>query len=214
MTTEPRGKPIRPLVQPFPKPGPALVLAYRELNIAIYGTDDQRKSLGNIADLPRPWIPSTCTRPQLRTAMWNWLEQVVTWLNHEYVFDPVDVIPACWPRHADLVNEISALADQRWRAQTALTSEFLEDWHRFALPTFLERMRHRCAEHCVDAHPPTWPAAGRLNRHLDDQHAADRRRAYADDVNATRAEQWADETATESPPRLRLVDEQTGEVLD
>src|SRR5688572_28872202 len=58
--------------------------------------------------------------------VWSWLEAVVTWLNHEYVWDTGDVMPPCWPQHPHLVREIAVLADQRHRAGQALTSEALE----------------------------------------------------------------------------------------
>jgi hypothetical protein len=38
------------------------------------------------------------------------LEAVVTWLNHEYVWDLADVIPPCCPQQAYLVHEIAVLA--------------------------------------------------------------------------------------------------------
>jgi hypothetical protein len=62
--------------------------------------------------------------------VWSWLEAVVTWLNHEYVWDVADVIPPCWPQHPHLVDEIAVLADQRRRAGQAHTSDPLEDWQR------------------------------------------------------------------------------------
>jgi hypothetical protein len=46
------------------------------------------------------------------------LEALVTWLNHEYVWDVANVIPPCWP-HPHLVHEIAVLADQRHRAGQA-----------------------------------------------------------------------------------------------
>jgi hypothetical protein len=89
----------------------------------------------------------------------------VTWLNHEYVWDVADVIPPCWPQHPHLVHEIAVLADQRRRAGQALTSEALEDWHRYRLPSFTERMRTRLRYHGQENHQ-SWPAKGRYTRHI------------------------------------------------
>ena len=209
MQPETRTDPLS-LVQSFPMPGRLVALAYRELNMAANGTDEQRAALGDISRLPRPWDPAACTAPTLRIELWAWLDAVVVWLNHEYVFDPVDTIPACWPMHPHLVHEIAVLADQRRRAAYTFSSDAIEEWHRYGLPTFLERMHHRVADHCTEAHPPTWPAAGRLNRHLDEKPVADRQRAFASDTSAL-----CDQTGRPAEtPRLRVVDEATGEILD
>jgi hypothetical protein len=198
-----------PLVRPFPPPGRAVQLAYRELHLAATGTPEQRTALGDTARLPRPWAPATCTEPQLRAELWHWLDTVVTWINHQLVFDPTDVIPPCWPRHPHLVHEIAVLADQRRHAGLALASDPLEEWHRYTLPAFQERMRRRVAEHCTDTHPAVWPSAGRHSRHLDDQHTADRRQAFSQDITSV-CDHRGDGA---HPRRLRLVDETTGELL-
>ena len=77
----------------------------------------------DLANVPRPWDIDTCETPQLRKEVWSSLEAVVTWLNHEYVWNVADVIPHYWPQHPHLVDEIAVLADQRHRAGQALTSE-------------------------------------------------------------------------------------------
>ncbi len=41
-------RPSVPLALPFPQPGPALRNAYRELNLAMNGTDSDRQALGNV----------------------------------------------------------------------------------------------------------------------------------------------------------------------
>ena len=38
------------------------------------------------------------------------LEAVVTWLNHEYVWDAAGVTPPCWPQHCHLLHKIAVLA--------------------------------------------------------------------------------------------------------
>ena len=201
----------RPLVRAFPRPRQLVALAYRELDVAATGTDGQRKELGDIGTLPRPWDPASCDTPQLRAELWTWLDAVVIWINHEYVFDPVDTIPPCWPQHPHLINEIAVLADQRRRAGYAYTSDALEEWHRYNLPAFLERMRRRVADHCQDTHPPTWPAAGRFARHLSDAAAQTRWTAFHHDITALRD---PDTNSVQQSPRLTVVDTETREILD
>src|SRR3546814_8686965 len=61
------------MVFPFPVPGGHVRLAYRELHIAINGTEEEKKALGNHALLSRPWEPATCLDPELRHDLWDWL---------------------------------------------------------------------------------------------------------------------------------------------
>lgn len=42
--------------------------------------------------------------------VWSWLEAVVTWLKHEYVWDAAGIIPPCWPQHRHLVQKVAVLA--------------------------------------------------------------------------------------------------------
>jgi hypothetical protein len=131
------------LVQPFPKPGRLVQLAYRELDLATSRQQDHLLPLQDLATLSRPWDRGTCHTPQLRREVWLWLEAVVTSLNHEHVWDVADVIPTCWPQHPHLVHETAVLADQRDRAGQALTNDPLDEWHRHSPPSFIERMRSR-----------------------------------------------------------------------
>lgn len=162
-TFEPQGA-AAPMVRAFPEPGRGLTHCYRELHLASNGTAEQKKALGNLRMLPRPWDPSSIREPQVRRELWTWLEQVVSWLNVEYVWDVVGIIPPCWPQHPHIVHEIAVLADQRIRAGLGFTSDALEEWHRYALPAFTERLRSRLKDHCEDGHSD-WPARGRYNRH-------------------------------------------------
>jgi hypothetical protein len=174
------------LVQPFPEPGRLLQLAYRELDLATSRYQDHLLPLRDLATLPRPWDPRTCQTPQLRKEVWSWLEAVVTWLNHEHVWDVADVIPTCWPLHPHLVHEIAVLADQRHRAGQALSSDPLEEWHRYSLPSFIERMRSRLRNHCQEDHQ-NWPAKGRYIRHIGEASRRRRMDAYAADVRALKS---------------------------
>ena len=216
MTIDPTASPApAPLTQPFPRPGWLVEHAYRELSIAANGTPEQVKALGDTRRLPRPWDPPSCTHPDLRLELWVWLDDVVTWLNHEYVWDTDGVIPSCWPQHPHLVHDLAVLTDQRRRAGLAHTSDALEDWHRFALPTFLDRMTTRLKSHCENGHQP-WPSKSRHARHTSDPHRRKRVATYTYDADLQRPT-----PATPAPSRRALtvvdgdiLDSATGEVLN
>jgi hypothetical protein len=197
------------LAQPFPAPGQLVALAYRELDLAANGSAEQIRALGDVRLLPRPWDPATCRTPQLREQLWAWLEAVVAWLVSEYVWDVADAIPACWPEHPHLVHEVAVVADQRRRAGHAFTSDALEEWHRYNLPAFTERMKARLRNHCEDGHQP-WPANGRYTRYTAETNRRAREDRYAADVGAATP---ADGMRPHRP-RLGLVDLDTGEVND
>jgi hypothetical protein len=210
VTTTPTSSTTSPLlVQPFPAPGQLVALAYRELDLAASGGPEQMRALGNARLLPRPWEPATCRTPQLRQQLWSWLEAVVDWLMTEHVWDVADTIPACWPQHPHLVHEIAVLADQRRRAGHALTSDALEEWHRYSLPAFTERMKARLQSHCEDGHQP-WPARGRYTRYTAEASRCIREDHYAADVAAVKPT----EAKGRRRPRLGLVDLDTGELQD
>ena len=177
----------RPLALPFPLPdGPELSAAYKELYLAAHGDDATKKAIGDPALLPRPWDPPTCRKRQLRQELWEWLDAVVTWFNTEYVWDPnAGMIPPCWPQHPHLVHEIAVLADQRRRAGIDTSSNTLEEWHRYTVPAFLERLRQRTKSHCEEHHQP-WPARARYARYASDTAVAERRQAYEADASGDR----------------------------
>jgi hypothetical protein len=196
------------IIQPFPAPGRFVQLAYRELELVSSGAQDQLLTLRDLRDLPRPWDPASCETPQLRKEVWSWLEAVVTWLNQEYVWDVAAVIPPCWPQHPHLVHEIAVLADQRRRAGLALTSDVLEEWHRYSLPSFTERMKTRLGNHCQEDHQ-SWPARGRYTRHIAEASHHRRMDIYAADAQAAKSL-----NRQAHSPRLGLIDLDTGEIND
>jgi hypothetical protein len=198
----------RVLIQPFPVPGRLVQLAYRELDLISNGAQDQLLAVRDLKDLPRPWDPGTCQTPQLRKEVWFWFEAVVTWLNHEYIWEAADVIPPCWPQHHHLVHEIAVLADQRRRAGLSLTSDALEEWHRYSLPSFTERMKTRLRNHCQEDHQ-SWPAKGRHTRHTAEASRQKRMNIYAADARAVNSLHRQIQS-----PRLGLVDLDTGEITD
>jgi len=225
-------EPSRALIQPFPMPRTtSLIRAFDNLALAADGTQQQKRALGNPAQLPRPWDPGTIIDPQLRYETWLWLDDVVTWFNHEHVWNlGAGYIPACWPQHPHLVHEIAVLADLRRLATIALTSHALEEWHRYAVPTFLDRLRQRTHDGCDPDHTH-WPGRTKHTRHLAARPA--HLNAYGndcedtaelndwqdpdDDLDPDDDEDEPDEAATDRPPPLRLIvprfDPATGELL-
>jgi hypothetical protein len=211
MSTEPTpGPQPRPLARAFPRPGRLVDHAYWELSIAANGTPEQVKALGDLRRLPRPWDPPTCTHPDLRLEVWVWLDDVVTWINHEHIWDTDDFIPSCWPEHPHLVHDLAVLADQRRRAGMGNTSDALEDWHRYALPAFLDRVKDRLKSHCENGHQ-TWPSASRHARHTSDPHRRRRVAVYKADVLPVLPSSDDDGPDGSRSPVLTVVD---GDVLD
>ncbi|MGL5823395.1 MAG: hypothetical protein ACRCYU_00800 [Nocardioides sp.] len=202
-----------PLIHPFPTPGELVRHAYSELHIAINGTPEQQQALGNHAHLPRPWEPATCLDPELRHQLWAWLDDVVTWLNHDYTWDATGLIPTCWPHHPHLTHEIAVLADQRRRAGLAKTSDALEEWHRYSLPAFTERMRTRLRSHCDHGHQP-WPARPRHTEHTNPTNTQQRHTLYTGDIHTLLPTTTNHTPDPHRPPRLGLVDLDTGEIHD
>jgi len=126
------------------------------------------------------------------------------------------MIPVCWPQHPHLVHEIAVLADQRRRAGLAKTSDALEEWHRYCLPSFTDRVRARLRSHCDDGHTP-WPARPRHNEHTSQAQTRRREDTFADDVNALPERRRAlpsQLTDQRTGPRLGVVDLETGELRD
>ncbi|QLQ11735.1 MAG: hypothetical protein HZY75_05265 [Nocardioidaceae bacterium] len=200
------------MILPFPVPGRQVQLAYRELNLAVNGTEEEKKQIGNPALLPRPWEPASCLESELRLQVWRWLEDVVAWLNHEYSWDIAGAIPTCWPMHPHLIHDLAVVADQRRRAGLAMTSDALEEWHRYCLPAFVDRIRSRLKAHCDDEHSP-WPGRSRHAQHLSDTGVHSREQAYTGDIEAL-CNRTRTVPAPRPAPRLGLVDLETGEVRD
>jgi len=211
MTSQTNPTPPAVMARPFPVVGPLMRLAFRELHIAATGTKEQLKKLGDPTLLPRPWDPPSCRQPELRAEMWTWLEDVVVWINSEYVWDVAQMIPSCWPAHPHLVHEIATVADQRRRAGAAPNSDPLEEWHRYCLPAFMDRMRGRVRDHCEEGHQ-TWPARGRHARYTSPPETAGRRRTVRSDLQASIGTAAAHSGTR--VPRLTVVDLDTGEITD
>jgi hypothetical protein len=111
-----------------------------------------------------------------------------------------------WVRRPYASASSLILADQHRRAGQALTSEPLEDWQRYSLPSFTERMRTRLRTHCQEDHQ-SWPAKGRYTRHIAE--ASRRRRVDVCDADVRALKSTHDHTES---PRLGLVDLEIGEI--
>ena len=197
----------RPLALPFPRPdGPELGAAYQDLQLAAHGDDETKKKIGDPALLPRPWDPPSCRKRQQRQELWKWLDDVVTWFNTEYVWDQTaGMIPPCWPQHPNLVHEIAVLADQRRRAGLDTSSNSLEEWHRYTVPAFLDRLRQRTKSHCDEHHQPC-PARGRLARYVAEPAVAERQQVF-------RTDDCGDPSLPRDNSAVRLVNED-GDAID
>ena len=149
----------------FPEPDRLVRHAFGQLRVARSGDENEkRQQLGgmNPADLPRPWDPPTCS-PALRKHVWVWLDRVAAWINHEYAWVYDRFIPTCWPAHPHVAHELAVVASLRYDAESALAADTLEDWHRYTLPGFLDRMATRLGTSpCQPGKHNDWPAATRF----------------------------------------------------
>lgn len=169
------------LAVPFPPPPPAVRAALSALQAIASGDQEAVDDLDEITDLPRPWLPAGCP-PGLRGQIWRWCDDVVTWLNGQYCWRPAGMIPPCWPRHPHLAQELPVLACLRIAAEDAYTPDLLEEWHRYALTTFLDRATARLGESCRAGRHTDWPGGPRYDGHASDEAAADRQAVIDGDV--------------------------------
>ena len=150
---EPIGPALGVGLRDFPHISERMRVAYVDLWHAGAARDEElAQTVGVADDLPRPWDPATCHDPQLRREVWQWLDRVVDWINTEYAWDVDGLILECWYLHPHLVHELGTVADQRRRAGSAYASDALEEWQRYCLPSFLDRMRNRIRSYCDDRH--------------------------------------------------------------
>ncbi len=187
------------IVEPFPAPPRLVETAYAKLRVVLTGTDEQIAALGPLERLDRPWDPAQCSRA-IRDQVWYWLDDVAAWVNHEYGWGVERLIPPCWPAHPHIAHELAVLADQRYTAALAFHAGAVEEWHRYSLPLFLDRMTARLGNRCVTKHDE-WPAAARYRAFTTGPAAADRHARF-------------DEDSSTRPRRLALVDLDTAEVID
>lgn len=188
------------LLVAFPAPPREVQYALDSLTASANWTEAQRASM-DPRSLDRPWDPSGC-QPGLRAALWPWLDQVAAWVNHEYAWQSARVIPACWPRHPHLVHELAVLACLRAAACDATGPHALEEWHRYALPGFSERIADRIGPvACPPGRHTDWPAS---SRYLEFTAAADHRnQLFEADAPFDHAEAAPPPPPTPGPPPRR-----------
>lgn len=162
------------IVQPFPAPPMVVARMLTTLTTARHlatqvaqggpGADlalQQLDSLGDLDALPRPWEPASCPT-HTRKALWQWIDEAASWINHEHGWAVARTIPGCWPQHPHLAHELAVLVVLRWQAHLSLTPDPLEEWHRWTLPTFHDRLRQQIgANGCPPGKHQDWPSSSR-----------------------------------------------------
>jgi hypothetical protein len=165
----------------FPEPARPVRYAFTQLQYARDGSAAQKtRHLGDIdpVTLPRPWDPPTCP-PVLRSEIWNWLDRVAAWINHEYTWQTGQQIPSCWPAHPDIAHELAVAASLRYDARVALRADAFEDWHRYTLPGFLNRMADRLGPSpCPPGRHKDWPGRAAFKDYQSASSADRRRQTY------------------------------------
>lgn len=173
----------RRIVNAFPAPSPVIGAALDELRLAAVSPPESQDELRRLAMLPRPWDPATCP-PELRRLVYTWLDAVVGWVNEEHTWRVDRVIPVCWMEHPHIVHELATVACLRWDAGCAVSAAVLEEWQRYTLPMFLERLVQRIgATGCPPGRHQSSPGEARTARYREaDAAQARRRRRHHDDA--------------------------------
>jgi hypothetical protein len=114
---------------------------------------------------------------ELRRLIYGWLDDVVVWVNEDHTWRTDHVIPLCWVEHRHIVHELATVACLRWEAGSAITPGALENWHRYTLPMFLERIAQRIGTTgCPPGRHQPSPGEGRNALYRDGNELAQRRR--------------------------------------
>ena len=171
------------LLEPFPEPSERMLAALVDLAILARGGDAAEAIMATGEILPRIWDITSIADPDLRQDTWQWLDAFVIWLNTQHAWYSADHTPACWPQHPGLIRELSTLAAMRYHAGEATNPIQLEEWHRYALPGYLDRTRDQ-RRACDEKHQP-WPGRAAHARHTNDDAAARRLRVFSRDVDST-----------------------------
>ena len=172
------------IVAPFPTPGGRVINAFKEMEQLASGSTAHRTALNNGKGLPRPWSPATCKDRALREELFEWLDEVVMWLNQQYTWDTAMMIPPCWLWHPHIVNEVAVVAARRRVAEDGYVTEALEIWHHQDLPEFFERMRTRLGHACDDGEHAPWPGNPRYRSYIGAESRAQRTDRVASDLCA------------------------------
>lgn len=148
----------------FPEPPETMQLALINLALLGRGGEGAAGFLASAEVLPRPWDITTIADPDLRQDTWRWLDAFVIWLNSQHAWFSSDLTPPCWASHPNLVHQLGTLAATRHHASESTDPTAMEEWHRYALPNYLERTREQ-RHGCQDKHQP-WPARATHIRQL------------------------------------------------
>lgn len=132
----------RPITREFPMPPPIIQGMLRELQVAAQHPPESTEELRQLEEMPRPWDPPTCPSETQRY-LWRWLDQVALWINDEHTWRLDRIIPICWKEHPHIAHELATVACLRVNASYAYVPDPLEDWHKYTLPMFLDRIAQR-----------------------------------------------------------------------
>jgi hypothetical protein len=170
------------MVDPFPEPGSRIRAAMEALQMAAVDKPEDEAALRKLAKMPRPWDPGSCTGV-VRGELWAWLEQVAIWVNTQHLWNVTRPgLPECWPAHPHLVHDLAVLACGRYFAAYAVTPAALEEWNRYALPMFLDRVRDRLGDACQPGRHQPRPRLERDQAHVADAIRHGREERFGDDV--------------------------------
>ena len=173
------------MVRGFPEPGRLIRQAMERLQLASFDPPIDEDELHQLAQLPRPWDPATCVG-QMRSELWVWLDLVAVWVNEEHLWNVTRPgIPECWPAHPHVVHDLAVLACTRYYTKFTVTPAALDDWHRYGLPSFLERLRDRLGDGCQPARHQTRPRLERDTAHASAGLRRQRLQRQADDVSGS-----------------------------
>ncbi len=149
-------------LEPFPSPTERMLASLVDLALLTRGGEGASVILATGEVPPRFWDLTTIADPRLRDDTWSWLVAFVAWLNTQHAWYSADHTPSCWPEHPGLVRELSTLAAVRYQVGEATDPGPLEEWHRYALPSYLERTRDQ-RHACDEKHQP-WPGRAAMLR--------------------------------------------------
>lgn len=170
------------MVQPFPEPGNALRTAMEQLQWALINPPDTEEKFRALAALPRPWDPATCTG-RMRAQLWQWLDSVAIWINEQHLWNVTSPgVPSCWPAHPHLVHDLATVASARYLAGFAFAPAPLDEWHRYCLPAFLDRLAERLGDGCQPGKHTTRARHERDLVHTEHRSARARAERFKSDV--------------------------------
>jgi hypothetical protein len=156
-----------PIAAPFPMPPPLIVGLLDELRLAAERPPESKEELRWLADMPRPWDPPSCP-PSLHESLWRWFDEVAAWINEEHTWRVDRLIPICWKQHPHIAHELATVACLRFNAVYAVTPDVLEDWYKYTLPLFLDRIAQRIGSGgCPPERHQPCPGAARHDRHRE-----------------------------------------------